>query len=95
MNFNRAAIPHISQGGVHPVYSKHLGVYASRAQALRLFQSLPACLPEQVEHPEQLRLLHAGVDIQCIIVTDTRLGVDIPVYLEAAQQGFNQHPDIS
>ena len=93
--FSRAAIPHIGHGGVHPVYFKHLGVYAYRAQALRLFQSLPPCLPEQVEQLEQLRLLHAGVDIQCVVVAAARPGVDTPACLEAARQWFSQHPDIS
>ncbi len=64
-------------------YRRHIGIYAYRVEALRLFARLGSAMLERTEALEQLRLLEAGIDM---LVLDACApvpgGVDTPDDLE-------------
>ena len=69
--FSRAPIPWNRDGARAGLESqqqwqgalRHIGLYAYRVAALRLFAATPACEPEQLEKLEQLRALWLGMRI--------------------------------
>lgn len=50
-----------------PVFH-HVGVYAYTPQALAEYVAAPPSTPEQMEGLEQLRFLHLGLSVRCIVV---------------------------
>jgi 3-deoxy-manno-octulosonate cytidylyltransferase (CMP-KDO synthetase) len=63
----------------------HIGLYAYRRDALRLFVSTPPSRLERREKLEQLRALEAGMRIDVMVVDAAPLGVDTPEDLERAR----------
>lgn len=55
---------------------RHVGVYAFRPTALRLFSSLPVSPLEQSENLEQLRWLEAGRRMRVVEASHVPLGID-------------------
>lgn len=76
--FSRAAIPYNrdSKDDCGHLYWGHIGLYAFRMEALRLFVSLPPSSLEQMEKLEQLRLLENGVPIRVVRTSRHSPGVD-------------------
>jgi 3-deoxy-manno-octulosonate cytidylyltransferase (CMP-KDO synthetase) len=73
--FSRAAIP-FDRDGSHPLYFKHLGLYAYRKSALDLFVSQPESTLEKSERLEQLRFLENGIPIYVGETPYDSVGVD-------------------
>ena len=63
----------------------HIGLYAYRRDALRVFVSTPPSPLERREKLEQLRALEAGMRIDVMVVDAAPLGVDTPEDLERAR----------
>jgi 3-deoxy-manno-octulosonate cytidylyltransferase (CMP-KDO synthetase) len=63
----------------------HIGLYAYRRDALRLFVSTRPSRLERREKLEQLRALEAGMRIDVMVVDAAPLGVDTPEDLERAR----------
>ena len=89
--FSRSPIPylrnsHVFQADFRPwmqpgqlaLFKRHLGIYASRPEALRAFTALPPHPLEQLEMLEQLRALAAGMAIGVAETPHPSLGVDVP-----------------
>jgi 3-deoxy-manno-octulosonate cytidylyltransferase (CMP-KDO synthetase) len=73
--FSRAAIP-FDRDGSHPLYFKHLGLYAYRKSALDLFVCQPESTLEKSERLEQLRFLENGIPIYVGETPYDSVGVD-------------------
>jgi len=90
--FSRAPVPYdrdSRNGDAAPCrFWQHLGVYAFRQEALRLFCDMPPGLLEKREKLEQLRAVEAGWKIWLEPATRTSLGIDTPHDLEAARATF-------
>lgn len=69
--FSKEVIPFIDTAKVPqeniPVYH-HVGVYAYRPKALAAYTGWPAGILETCEGLEQLRFLHHGVAVRCVLV---------------------------
>lgn len=80
--FSRSLLPCVRDGGeaaVHFPYRRHIGIYAYRAKALRVYPSLCATPLEQAEKLEQLRFLEHGYKIAVQTVAKAPpAGVDSP-----------------
>lgn len=93
--FSRAPIPHPRAGGFQAGRaSRHIGLYAYRAAALRQWPGLPAAELEALESLEQLRALAAGWRIigaeACAPIPP---GIDTPQDLARLQGRFvNANP---
>src|SRR5579872_2380964 len=61
--FSRARIPFDRDGNGPVQLFKHQGFYAYRAEALKIFNQLPATPLEKLEKLEQLRFLENGIGI--------------------------------
>lgn len=83
--FSRAPIP-FPRNEAHAEYWGHCGIYAYRADALRLFGELPPSPLEQAESLEQLRLMQAGVSIGMVECRCFGPAVDTPEDLEAVRR---------
>jgi 3-deoxy-manno-octulosonate cytidylyltransferase (CMP-KDO synthetase) len=73
--FSRSTIPY-DRDGSHPVYFKHLGIYAYRKSALDRFVNLPESVLEKAERLEQLRFLENGIPIYAAETPYDSIGVD-------------------
>lgn len=82
--FSRAVIPFHRDAHTPdaPPFLGHIGLYAFRMEALRLFVSLPPSSLEKTEKLEQLRLLENGIPIRVIRTVRHAAGVDTPQDLE-------------
>ena len=68
--FSKEVLPYIDPGKVSeliPVFH-HVGVYAYRPDALAAYVAHPVCPLETLEGLEQLRFLHAGMQVRCVEV---------------------------
>jgi len=68
--FSKEVLPYIDPGKVAepiPVFH-HVGVYAYRPDALAAYVAHPVCSLETLEGLEQLRFLHAGMQVRCVEV---------------------------
>jgi 3-deoxy-manno-octulosonate cytidylyltransferase (CMP-KDO synthetase) len=90
--FSRAAIPYRRNSASTVPYYKHLGFYAYRAAALRLYMSLPASPLEETERLEQLRFLENGVPIHVAETPFDTIGVDTEEDLHAVSRYFETLP---
>jgi 3-deoxy-manno-octulosonate cytidylyltransferase (CMP-KDO synthetase) len=67
-------------------FLRHVGLYAYRAEALRRLAALPQCDLERAESLEQLRALHAGIEIRVAVVQEALPpGVDSEKDLERVE----------
>jgi len=82
--FSRAAIPHLALNAEieHPVYFRHIGLYAYTKDFLFTYKNLPVSNLEKTERLEQLRVLEGGFRIKVIETNFDTIGVDIPEDLE-------------
>ncbi len=76
--FSRFPIPYL-RGNVETDHYQHIGIYAYRADTLRVVANLPAGRLEQAESLEQLRWLENGLTIQ-VAITDiaSSYSIDTP-----------------
>lgn len=93
--FSRSVIPYLrnvpeSEWLSHHTFYKHIGLYAYRADVLRLINSLPQSPLERAESLEQLRWLEAGLKISVGITHVETIGIDTPEDLERAEQFLAQ-----
>jgi 3-deoxy-manno-octulosonate cytidylyltransferase (CMP-KDO synthetase) len=89
--FSRAAIPYRrNSASTVPCY-KHLGFYAYRAEALRLYVSLPVSPLEETERLEQLRFLENGIPMHVAETPFDTIGVDTEDDLLAVTRYFERH----
>lgn len=64
--FSKRLLPYLPQVEAEadfPPVSLHLGMYAYRPEALRMYNAAPACALEKLEGLEQLRFLDIGVGV--------------------------------
>ena len=76
--FSRSPIPCDRDGEADFDYLVHIGLYAFRYEALRIFTSLGPSFLERAEKLEQLRLLENGIPIRVELTEGRSLGVDSP-----------------
>lgn len=88
--FSRLPIPFDRDGQSDFDYLGHIGLYAFRYEALRLFTSLPPSFLENTEKLEQLRLLENGIPIKVELTEGRSLGVDSPEDLVKVAQLLGQ-----
>ena len=84
-DFSRATIP-FDRDAAHPLYFKHLGLYAYRKSALDLFVRLGESSLERSERLEQLRFLENGVAIHLAETPYGTIGVDTEEDLRQVEQ---------
>lgn len=80
--FSRSPIPYDRDGDGRGKYYGHMGLYAYRPDALRIFAENKPGMLESTEKLEQLRLLQHGIIIQTVEVAPAAPGVDTPEDLE-------------
>ncbi|MBI2570928.1 MAG: 3-deoxy-manno-octulosonate cytidylyltransferase [Candidatus Schekmanbacteria bacterium] len=80
-----AAAPH-----ERPVdrFLKHQGIYSYSRRALFKLAALPPCPLELLERLEQLRALHAGMQIRVVESTTDTIGIDTPQDLQRVAVTF-------
>ena len=85
--FSRAPIPHHrDRSGDFDGALHHVGIYAYRRDALRIFSTLAPTRLEQAEKLEQLRALENGIGIGVVVIDDRPpLEVDTSADLERAR----------
>ncbi len=68
--FSKEVVPFIdSCKTLHPIpVFHHVGIYAYRPDALRVYAETPICQLELMEGLEQLRFLHNGTSVRCVEV---------------------------
>ncbi len=76
--FSRSPIPYMRRTTTN--IFKHIGIYAYREDALRVFREMPVAPLEYAESLEQLRALENGIDILCVnmIEASEMLSVNSP-----------------
>ncbi len=83
--FSRATIPY-DRDGTSPTYWKHIGLYAYRKAALKLFPTLPPSKLERTERLEQLRFLENGLHIYVEATDHDTVGVDTEADLRLVEE---------
>jgi 3-deoxy-manno-octulosonate cytidylyltransferase (CMP-KDO synthetase) len=83
--FSRATIP-FDRDSTHPLYFKHLGLYAYRKPALDFFVSQPESMLEKSERLEQLRFLENGIAIHVGETPYDSVGVDTEEDLQRVEE---------
>ena len=94
--FSRSMIPYPRSNGEgastqtdYSRWKRHIGLYAYRVGALKLFTSLPPAPLETVEKLEQLRFLEAGCRIRMAQACESiPAGVDTPADLDRVRSHF-------
>ena len=81
--FSRSAIPHASGEDkmnwvLNQSYFKHIGLYAYRADLVKILATLPVAEIEMAESLEQLRWLYHGYSISVAITDIETIGIDTP-----------------
>lgn len=74
-------------------YYKHVGIYAFRAETLKMVCQLPSAELEDCEKLEQLRWLSAGYRITVETTDHANIGIDTPEDLAAAERWLKQVQD--
>jgi 3-deoxy-manno-octulosonate cytidylyltransferase (CMP-KDO synthetase) len=96
--FSRSPIPHVRDRTRDwfqhepPIFHRHVGLYAYRAEFLQRIPALPPSDAERVESLEQLRVLIAGHLIQVGIVRQAHKGIDTPEDYAAFVARFRTKP---
>lgn len=88
--FSRSPIPYNRDGETAPEYLVHIGLYAFRHEALRIYTSLGPSFLERTEKLEQLRLLENGIQIRVELTEGRSLGVDSPQDLAEAARVLHE-----
>jgi 3-deoxy-manno-octulosonate cytidylyltransferase (CMP-KDO synthetase) len=88
--FSRSVIPHNRDLSNDVIYYKHIGVYAFRPEALKLFVSLPVSNLEKIEKLEQLRLIENGYKIKMVLTDYKGIGIDTPEDLVVARHALRK-----
>jgi 3-deoxy-manno-octulosonate cytidylyltransferase (CMP-KDO synthetase) len=88
--FSRSPIPFDRDGEGQIQYYKHLGLYAFKRDALRLFHTLPPSGLESSERLEQLRFLQNGIPIHVKETLSDTIGVDTEEDLQRAIEYFSR-----
>jgi 3-deoxy-manno-octulosonate cytidylyltransferase (CMP-KDO synthetase) len=83
--FSRSVIPFNRDLSTDVIYYRHIGVYAFRPEALKMFVSLPVSNLEQIERLEQLRLIENRYKIKMVMTEYQGIGIDTPEDLEKAR----------
>lgn len=89
--FSRSVIPYMrgendkEQWLTKHTYYKHIGMYAYRANVLKVITSLPQSSLEVAESLEQLRWLENGYTIKVGITDIETIGIDTPEDLQKAE----------
>jgi 3-deoxy-manno-octulosonate cytidylyltransferase (CMP-KDO synthetase) len=87
--FPRSANGSTEDHSASATWKRHIGLYAYRAGALRLFTSMQPTLLETAEKLEQLRFLEAGRQIRMAQACEPiPAGVDTPDDLERVRKHF-------
>jgi 3-deoxy-manno-octulosonate cytidylyltransferase (CMP-KDO synthetase) len=97
MYFSRSPIPSIRDKDEFEnaeisklnIYYKHIGIYAYKPEALKIFAELPQSSLEKLEKLEQLRLLQNGSKYLCFQTNQELLSIDTAQDLVEAQKKFN------
>lgn len=86
--FSRSPIPCRARNSdvTHPVYYKHIGLYAYTKDFLFIYRNLPESSLEKAEKLEQLRVLQEGYRIKVVETRYDTVGVDTPEDLEKAKE---------
>ena len=66
-------------------FFKHIGIYAYKAETLRMIAQMPMSDLEKSESLEQLRWLENGLDIRMGITGTENVSIDTPSDLEKAE----------
>lgn len=93
--FSRSVIPYLrgidksewinkSVTSDHPIFHRHIGMYAYRADVLEKITQLPPSPLEMAESLEQLRWLENGYTIKVAVCDTYSMGIDTPEDLENA-----------
>jgi 3-deoxy-manno-octulosonate cytidylyltransferase (CMP-KDO synthetase) len=93
--FSRSPIPYSRDGKAAFDYLVHIGLYAFRYEALRLFTLLGASFLERTEKLEQLRLLENGIPIRVELTAGRSLGVDSPEDLAEVKRVLQEERRVS
>ncbi len=83
--FSRSVIPYNREKENSPVYFKHLGLYAYRAETLKEITALQSSSLELAESLEQLRWLENGYKIKVAETELESIAIDTPEDLERAK----------
>ena len=92
--FSKRLIPHLPKGALNDFLSPvrlHIGVYAYRPEALKLYARTPPAQLELLEGLEQLRFLTAGVPVDVVEVDPPRFALrelNNPEDLEPIEQAL-------
>lgn len=87
--FSRSPIPFVRDANVPFTYYEHIGVYAFRPKALKLFTELKPTVLELVEKIECLRFLENGIPLKMVITNESMVKIDMPEDLEKAINFLN------
>ena len=83
--FSRSPVPRSNNSEVlSPVHHRHIGIYAYKREALRLFCETPPSAPEKTERLEQLRGLELGLRYHVVEIDYAGIDVNTPADLEKA-----------
>ena len=66
------------------MHHRHIGIYAYKREALRLFCETPPSAPEKTERLEQLRGLELGLRYHVVEIDYAGIDVNTPADLEKA-----------
>jgi 3-deoxy-manno-octulosonate cytidylyltransferase (CMP-KDO synthetase) len=88
--FSRTAIPYIRDAGQSDwsknyIFNKHIGLYAYRADTLKIITKLPRSPLEIAESLEQNRWIENGFRIRTAVTKWETIGIDTPDDLEKAK----------
>ena len=90
--FSRNRIPFSRENDNEPIYYRHIGMYAYRANVLRKITQLPPSRLEVTEKLEQLRWLENGYHIAVAETQWQSPAVDTPEDLEKAKEFLINQP---
>ena len=74
------------------VFFKHIGIYAYKADTLRMIAKMPMSALEKSESLEQLRWLENGLDIRMGLTDTENVSIDTPFDLQKAESFLNSRP---
>ena len=74
------------------LFFKHIGIYAYKAETLRVIAKMPMSALEKSESLEQLRWLENGFDIRMGITDTENVSIDTPSDLQKAESFLTSRP---
>ncbi len=88
--FSRSPIPYRMECSASTTYYRHIGIYAFRADVLRLYARPDVSMLEREESLEQLRLLENGYRIRCLETAFDSPGVNTHQDLDLVRRLFRE-----